>query len=183
MDEPAAPVPLDEPALLARLAGAGIAFRRHAHPPLHTVEESRAIRGDLPGCHVKNLFLKDRAGLLVLVTCREERQVRIAGLERALGTKRLSFGAPELLAEVLGVRPGAVTPLALLNDAGRQVRFVLDRAVAEADLVNVHPLHNEATLAIPAADFRRVLALSGHVPHILDFDAAEVAAGGGTGAG
>lgn len=178
MDEAAPPLPPDEAALLARLAGAGIAFRRHAHPPLHTVEESRALRGDLPGCHVKNLFLKDRAGLLVLVTCREDRQVRIGWIERALGTKRLSFAAPGLLEEVLGVRPGAVTPLALLNDPGRRVRFALDRAVAEAALVNVHPLHNAATLAIPAADFRRVLALSGHAPHILDFDAAGTAAGG-----
>lgn len=168
---------MTEAELLAFLDRQGIGWTRHAHPPLRTVEESRALRGELPGVHVKNMFLKDRAGALVLVTCREDRRIRIGALEKRLGTKRLSFGSPELLGEALGVLPGAVTPLALVNDPGRRVRFVLDPAVAEGDPVNVHPLHNEATLAIPQAGFRAFLAALGRVPELLDFDALEAEAG------
>jgi Ala-tRNA(Pro) deacylase len=156
------------------LRGEGIAFTRHAHPPLHTVAESRALRGELPGVHVKNMFLKDRKGALVLVTCREDRRIRIGDLEKRLGTARLSFADAETLWRHLGVRPGAVTPLALLNDReARAVRLVLDAQMLRDSPVNVHPLHNEATVAIPTAGLLRFFEVTGHRPELLDFDALE----------
>jgi Ala-tRNA(Pro) deacylase len=170
-------MPLSETDLLALLDARGIPFSRHAHPPLFTVEESRRLRGDLAGAHVKNMFLKDRKGALVLVTCREDRRIRIGALERALGTKRLSFAGAETLMAHLGVLPGAVTPFALLNDREPpRVRFVLDAVLAEADPVNVHPLHNAATLALRAADLLRLLAETGHAAELLDFAPLEAAA-------
>jgi Ala-tRNA(Pro) deacylase len=84
-------MPLSETGLRALPDARGIPFSRHAHPPLSTVGESRALCGDLPGAQVRNMFLKDRKGALVLVTRREDRRVRIGDLEPALGTKRLSF--------------------------------------------------------------------------------------------
>jgi len=97
--------------LFAFLDELGIVTTTVTHPPLHTVEESKALRGDLPGAHIKNLFLKDKKGRLFLLTCLENRTVDMKQLHKTLDSARLSFGKPELLWETLGVRPGAVTPL------------------------------------------------------------------------
>ena len=159
--------------LYALFRAHGIAWAHHNHPPLHTVEESRALRGDLPGAHVKNMFLKDKKDQLWLVTCLEDRQIRIRDLEKDIGAQKCSFGKPELLWEALGLRPGAVSPFGLINDPEHRVRVVLDRQMLDHDPINAHPLHNEATTAIPADDFRRFLRITGHEPLLVDFDVLE----------
>ena len=167
----------DEAELTAFLKEIGVAAERHGHPPFHTVEESQALRGAIPGVHVKNMFMKDKKGALWLVTCREDRKIRIKDLEKALGAPRMSFGKPDLLWEALGVKPGAVTPLAILNDrADRRVRLVLDAQLMEAEIVNCHPLHNEATLSMASDGLRAFVAACGHAPIEVDFDALEAAA-------
>jgi Ala-tRNA(Pro) deacylase len=92
-----------------------------------------------------------------------------------IGSARLSFGRAELMAEALGVTPGSVTALALINDAAHhRVRFVLDRVLAEADRVNFHPLENTATTGLDQAGFRAFLAAVGVTPMIVDFEAMSV---------
>lgn len=172
-----------EGALYAFLAANGIGWTRHTHPPLFTVADSQALRGELPGAHVKNMFLKDKRGALWLVTCLEHRQIRIRDLEREIGAGTCSFGRPELLAEVLGVLPGAVTPFAALNDRAGRVQVVLDRQMLEAATINAHPLHNEATTAVATADLLRFFGLTGHAPRVVDFDALEAAARARAGTG
>lgn len=162
-----------EAALLARLEALGVRWTRHAHPPLHTVEESRELRGTLPGAHCKNLFLKERKGGFWLAVCGEERRIRIPDIARAAGIRRCSFGSAEDLGRMLGVRPGAVTPLALINDAAGEVGLILDRQMMAAELLNCHPLRNDATVAIPTADLRRFFAATGHAAVELDFDELE----------
>ncbi|MEO1459483.1 MAG: YbaK/EbsC family protein, partial [Pseudomonadota bacterium] len=117
-----------------------------------------------------------KKGRLWLVTCDEDRQIRIRDLEKAVGAKSMSFARPELLAEALGVRPGAVTPFALLNDTAHRVRFVLDPGLEADALVNAHPLHNEATTAVSPAGLAAFLAETGHTPLRIDFDALEARA-------
>ena len=145
------------------------------HPPLHTVEESKALRGDLPGAHIKNLFLKDKKGRLFLLTCLENRTVNMKTLDKVLGSARLSFGKPELLWETLGVRPGAVTPFTLINDRGevKNVTFALDAALQESDVIHAHPLHNEATTAISSVGLIKFISACGHSPLLVDFDAPD----------
>ena len=145
------------------------------HPPLHTVEESKALRGDLPGAHIKNLFLKDKKGRLFLLTCLENRTVNMKTLDKVLGSARLSFGKPELLWETLGVRPGAVTPFTLINDRGEEknVTFALDAALQESDVIHAHPLHNEATTAISSVGLMKFISACGHSPLLVDFDAPD----------
>lgn len=163
-----------EAAILDLLAELGVTPTITRHPPLFTVEDSQALRGELPGAHIKNMFMKDKKGGFWLVTCLEERKIRIKDLEKALGAPRMSFGKPDLLWEVLGVRPGAVTPLALMTDReARQVRMVLDKQMLDSEVINAHPLHNEATLTFPTADLKRFVAACGHSPEIIDFDALE----------
>ena len=165
--------PAGEAGLYAFLDANGIAYRHHTHPPLHTVEESRALRGQLPGAHVKNMFMKDKKGRIVLATCLEDRQIRIRDLEKEIGAKGLSFGKPELLWEVLGVRPGAVTPFGLMNDRAHRVEAVLDRALEGQAAINAHPLHNEATTAVSWDGLVRFFELTGHTPRLVDFDRLE----------
>ncbi|WP_374446804.1 prolyl-tRNA synthetase associated domain-containing protein [Stella sp.] len=154
--------------LMARLAELGIPTRTVEHPPLYTVEESRRLRGDLPGGHCKNLFLKDRKDQLWLVVTLEDRAIDMKGLSDRIGSARLSFGRPELLVEVLGITPGAVTPFALINDPGQRVSVVLDREMMGFDPLNYHPLTNRATTAIAPADLLRFIAACGHRPAIVD---------------
>jgi Ala-tRNA(Pro) deacylase len=167
---------LDEAGLYALLDRLGIGYAHHTHPPLRTVADSQALRGALPGAHVKNMFLAGKKGGLWLVTCLEDRRIRIRDLEKAVGARNTSFGKPEALMEALGVLPGAVTPFALANDREHRVRFVLDAAIMEAALVNAHPLHNEATTAIATADLPRFLEATGHAALMLDFAPLEEAA-------
>jgi Ala-tRNA(Pro) deacylase len=167
----------DPERLLARLGALGIEATTHTHPPLRTVQESRELRGDLPGGHCKNLFLKDKKGGLWLVVCLEDRRVDMNRLARRLGSARLSFGRPPLLLEVLRVEPGAVSPFALINDAQRQVRVVLDAAMMGLPLLNYHPLTNTATTAVTPDGLRRFIAACGHEPVELAFEDLEAADG------
>ncbi|MEM9138378.1 MAG: YbaK/EbsC family protein [Pseudomonadota bacterium] len=159
--------------LYALFEAHGIDFTHNTHPPLFTVEESKELRGDLPGAHVKNMFLKDKKDQLWLVTCLEHRKIRIRDLEKQVGAAKASFGKPELLWEVLGLKPGAVSPFGLINDAEHRVKVVLDQQMLDVDPINAHPLHNEATTTIGAADFTRFFEITGHQPLIVDFDALE----------
>ncbi|MBV9860571.1 MAG: prolyl-tRNA synthetase associated domain-containing protein [Alphaproteobacteria bacterium] len=164
--------PLTPDQLFARLDALGIPHRTHAHPPVFTVEEARALRGRLPGGHCKCLFLKDRRDGLWLVAALEAQPIDLKWLSAAMSAPRFSFGSPDLLYHVLGVRPGSVTPFALVNDAEHRVAVVLDRAMLAQDPLNYHPLENDRTTAIAPADLLRFIAACGHTPRLIDFAAA-----------
>jgi Ala-tRNA(Pro) deacylase len=157
--------------LFARLDALGIAHRTYTHPPVFTVAEAVALRGKLPGGHCKSLFLKDKKAGLWLVVALEERPIDLKRLAAALAAPRFSFGNADLLYEVLGVRPGSVTPFALVNDTTERVTIVLDRAMLDHDPLNYHPLDNDRTTAIAPGDLLRFIAGCGHQPRIVDLDA------------
>lgn len=164
----------DDAGLFARLDELGIVCETHAHAPLFTVEQSRALRGDLPGAHIKNLFLRDKKRRMWLVTVLESREVDLKTLRRRIGAQgNLSFGNAELLMAHLGVIPGAVTPFAVINDRARNVTMVLDEALLDQPLVNAHPLRNDRTSALAARDLVRFLEAERHPPVIIDFDSQE----------
>jgi Ala-tRNA(Pro) deacylase len=167
-----APPPHAPEALFARLDALDIAHKTYTHPPVFTVAEAVALRGQLPGGHCKSLFLKDKKAGLWLVVALEERRIDLKRLADALGAPRFSFGNADLLGEVLGVRPGSVTPFALINDREHRVAVVLDKEMLAHDPLNYHPLENDRTTAIAPADLLRFIAACGHTPVILDLDAA-----------
>lgn len=160
---------LDPQQLFARLDQLGIAHRTVDHSPVFTVEEAKALRGDLPGHHIKNLFLRNKKEEMWLVVALEDRAIDLKRLGDALSAGRLSFGSAERLKRTLGVEPGSVTPLALVNDESRAVRLVLDRGLADGGPVNAHPLVNTMTTALAPADLQRFFQATGHSPHWLDF--------------
>ena len=142
---------------------------RHAHPPVMTVAESERLVPPLPGAKTKNLFLRDRKGARhFLVTVPHALAVDLNALGAALGAGRLGFASAERLARHLGITPGSVSLLALVNDAAHAVEFVIDRSLWEAAAVQAHPLTNDATMVIPHADLERFLAATGHAARVID---------------
>jgi Ala-tRNA(Pro) deacylase len=168
--DPAAPAPaFDRDRLLAWMAANGVAQTTHDHPAVFRVEEGMELKAALPGAHTKNLFLKDKKGRLWLISARQDTVIDLKRAPAAMGSDRLSFGNAALLYETLGLTPGSVTALGLINDVDRRVTFVLDKALWEAEVVNFHPLTNTATTALGQADFRKFLTLIGREPVVVDF--------------
>jgi Ala-tRNA(Pro) deacylase len=154
--------------LFAFLDRLGIAHNTVTHPPMFTVEQSRALRATVVGGHTKNLFLRDKKGALYLVVADEDAAIDLKGLHRRLGASgRFSFGSAELLREVLGVTPGAVTPFAVINDGARRVNVVLDAAMLAHPILNYHPLDNTMTTTISRDDLMKFFAATGHAPRIV----------------
>jgi Ala-tRNA(Pro) deacylase len=153
--------------LFAFLDKLGIAHQTVWHPPLFTVEQSRTLRGQIAGGHTKNLFLKDKRGVLFLVIAPEDAAVDLKSLHRMLGASgRFSFGSAELMRETLGVEPGSVTPFAALNDTAGRVTVVLDASMMTHATLNFHPLVNTMTTSIGRDDLVRFLAATGHAARV-----------------
>ncbi|MCG8562866.1 MAG: prolyl-tRNA synthetase associated domain-containing protein [Hyphomicrobiales bacterium] len=153
--------------LLQRLESLGIASTTVEHPPLFTVEESRALRGRIPGGHTKNLFLKCKKGSLWLVVALETATIDLKSLHKRIGSGRLSFGSGALLEETLGVPAGSVTPFALINDPDAKVGVIFDTDMMRQDRLNFHPLENTATTTIATPDLLAFARACGHEPAVL----------------
>ena len=154
--------------LLAFLADLGVATSTVEHPPLFTVEDSQALRGDIPGGHTKNLFVKDKKGKLFLLVLSEETEVDLKRVHEKIGGQgRVSFGSAELLEEVWGVKPGAVTPFGAINDTAGRVTVVLDAAMMGRERLNFHPLVNTRTTGLSSADLAKFLRATGREPLIV----------------
>ena len=161
-------MPKTEAELFAFLADLGIEVSTRRHPPLFTVADSQALRGEIAGGHTKNLFLKDKKDNYFLVTVDEEAAVDLKQIHHLIGAAgRVSFGKPDMLMQLLGVIPGAVTVFGLLNDTQGRVKVVLDAGLMRNAVINAHPLSNEATTSIAAADLLKFIEATGHRPVVL----------------
>ncbi len=159
--------------LFAKFEELGIKTTTVEHEPLHTVAESQAARQGIPGGHCKNLFLKDKKSAFYLVVVLEDRDVPIQKLAKHIGAARLSFGRAELLQEILSVEPGSVTPFALMNDRDQRLTVVLDKEMLAFEVLNYHPLKNDATTALKSPDLLRFIEACGHRPLIVNFAALD----------
>jgi len=153
----------------AFLTDHGIPFQRFDHPAVFTCEQAERIAPPMPGTHTKNLFLRDRKGARhLLVVVGYEKNVDLKALTALIGVDKLSFASPERLKTYLGVEPGAVSLLGLVNDAGHAVEVIFDEAVWRADAVLCHPLVNTATLVIPHGGIEEFLRVTDHHFRVLD---------------
>ncbi|EAU41355.1 hypothetical protein FP2506_01270 [Fulvimarina pelagi HTCC2506] len=149
--------------LMAFFARNDIVVTTVDHPALFTVEESRSVRGEIPGAHTKNLFLKDKKGKMFLVVAEEDTEVALKSLHRRIGgSGRLSFASADQMQELLGVEPGSVTAFGVINDCEHVVNVVLDERLGAYDIVNGHPLTNTATTSLRYEDLLRFFRLTGH---------------------
>ena len=147
-------LPISSDVIMEQLDNWGIAYTRADHVPLRTVEESKRVQGQFlsslqGGGHIKNLYLRDNKKRNVLLVAEQDRQIDLKTLNTKLGTGRLSFGSAERLMENLGVRPGAVTPLAMINGAETGVQLFIDSGLKSCQQIYVHPLVNDRTLGTP----------------------------------
>ena len=155
--------------LLALLDQLQISYVVHEHPPLCTVEDSKKNRGVMLGVHTKNLYLRDRKKRNFLLVAGEDQRIDLKTLDQKIGCDRLSFGSADRLFEMLGVRPGAVSPLTLINDPDKKVHLLLDRTLQTDDWIYAHPLVNDMTLGIKGQFLYQFFTHTGHQPQWLEF--------------
>lgn len=151
-----------------------INFTEYNHSPLFTVEDSQNLRGKITGTHTKNLFLKDKKGLLILLTCQEDAIINLKKIRSSFNVKNLSFANEDLLMKYLGVLPGAVSPLGLINDRTLSIVLYLDKNLFNAQTINFHPLINTTTINLSFDDFIKFCDHTNHKPKILDIEKNEV---------
>ena len=150
------------------LAEHQIEYERYDHPAVYTVEDVKRLVPPLPAAKTKNLFLRDHKGrrhFLVIVPA--DMRVDIKALNAAIGSSRLSFGSANRLKKFLGVDPGSVTILALVNDTDHNVELIIDDSLWNQEAFQFHPLVNTSTLLISRDNLRRFLVLTGHDVKIL----------------
>ncbi len=160
--------------LYAFLAEHNITYERYDHPPVYTCDEANELCPEMPAtsAKTKNLFLRDKKGERhFLVTVADEKSVDLKALKEQLGLSKIGFASPERLLKHLGLEPGSVTILGVLNDTEHAVEVIVDEAVWQADAVRCHPLVNTSTLVISQANIRRFLELTGHPVQVLDVPA------------
>ena len=162
-------LPTTPETLMLALTSLDISYTTHTHPPLRTVEDAKTFRGDLQGAHIKNLYLRDRKKRNFLLVVEEDKSIDLKALPGLIGSDRLSFGSADRLFEMLGVRPGAVSPFTLINDPDHHVQLVLDADLADQPCLFAHPLVNDMTLGVSGADLLRFFVHTGHDPQLLAF--------------
>lgn len=153
--------------LMNRLAELGLQTETIEHPPLRTVAESKQLRGKLPGAHVKNLFLKDKYKRYWLIVAQEDANINLKELAGTLNAGKFTFASAEDLFRILGITPGAVSPLAAINDTDKLVTVVLDQRLMDVSPLNFHPLRNDLTTSISVDDFMTFLQSIDHLPQFI----------------
>jgi Ala-tRNA(Pro) deacylase len=153
-----------EASVAQRLRELQIAYERHEHPPVATVEEAERHWTGIDATHCKNLFLRNQKGNRhYLVVLEHHKKADLRKVADQIGDGKLSFGSPERLMTHLGLTPGSVSPFGLINDVGHAVRVVLDRDLKSAERLSFHPNINTVTFVVSAADFARFLDVCGNV--------------------
>lgn len=160
--------PLSAEEVLAALDALGIAHSSIHHEAMRTVEDSKRFRGKVPGGYSKNLFLRNKKGRMWLVTLDEDREVDLKALGALIGAGRPSFASAERLMAYLGVWPGAVTPLSVINDKSAAVTACIDAALLEKDPLHFHPCDNRMTTTLSSADLLKFMRAHGHEPLLLN---------------
>lgn len=161
-------MPATPDTLFAFLEDLGIAVETITHPPLFTVADSQTLRGELAGGHTKNLFVKDKKSRYFLLTVDEHAVVDLKSIHTVIGASgRVSFGNPDALMELLGVKPGAVCLFGLINDTDKRVTFFIDDSLLAHDVINAHPLVNDATTSIRRDDLGKFVEATGHTMNVL----------------
>ena len=141
-------LPTSPTTLYKVLEGLKIKFEVFEHPPFFTVDEAKKYRQSMRGFHTKNLFLRDKKKKNYLVIAHEDRVIDLAQLTERIKSARLSFGSKERLFEELGVFPGAVTPLSVVNNRKKNITICLDTQMTGKDTIFCHPLVNDRTISL-----------------------------------
>ncbi len=160
--------------LFELLRANNIDFQIHDHDPLFTVEDSENFRGEIKGSHSKNLFLKNKKNNFFLFSCDEKAQVNLKQFSKSIGAKNLSFANEKYLENFLGIKPGSVSPFALLNDSENVVKFYLDEKLFKSSLINFHPLINTTTITVKTSEFINFIIENNKKIHIFSLNSYDI---------
>ena len=160
--------------LFELLRANNIDFQIHDHDPLFTVEDSENFRGEIKGSHSKNLFLKNKKNNFFLFSCDENAQVNLKQFSKSIGAKNLSFANEKYLEDFLGIKPGSVSPFALLNDSENDVKFYLDEKLFKSSLINFHPLINTTTITVKTSEFINFIIEKNKKIHIFSLNSYDI---------
>lgn len=156
--------------LFERFATLAISAPVVAYPAHSTAEEGKALRGDLPGTFTKNLLLKDKKGRLFLIAFHEDRALDLKTLHTLIGANgRLGFAPAERMEALLGVSPGALTPLGIINDTNGLVTVVIDAVLLDSEQINFHPLVQEESVGLAPADLLAFIRSCDREPLVVQF--------------
>jgi len=161
---------LTETDMLELLKGKSLDFQIHNHNPLFTVEDSEKFRGEIKGAHTKNLFLKNKKNDFFLFSCDEKANIDLKRFSKSIDAKNLSFAGEKYLETILGIKPGSVSPFALLNDQLNQVKFYLDEKLSISEFINFHPLINTTTINLKTNDFFNLMLENNKKINIFSLD-------------
>ena len=147
-----------------------IPYRMVEHPATGAMEDLVAVEERLGVRICKNLFLCNRQKtVFYLLLIPADKRFKTSVVSKLIGSSRLSFGEEDKLYELLGVRPGSITPLGLVFDEAHQVNLLIDREVLALEEIGMHPLVNTASIAMKTEDLMKVyFPFTGHEPQILD---------------
>lgn len=151
------------------LRGHGISYEVTEHQAVHNMEELDAVALPYPEWDAKNLFVRDdKKRNYYLITVKGDKRVDLKEFRKRHGLRNLSFASAENLMGILGLLPGSVTPLGLLQDAQCRVRLYLDAAFS-GHLIGVHPNDNTATVWLQTDDLVSLLRAHGNEVDIVEF--------------
>ena len=160
--------------LFELLSVKNIDFQIHDHEPLFTVEDSENLRGEIKGAHTKNLFLKNKKNNFFLFSCDENAKVDLKRFSKSIDAKNLSFANEVYLKKFLGIKPGSVSPYALLNDKENIVNFYFDEKLYKSEIINYHPLINTTTISIKTSVFINFLLENNKKIHIFSLESYSI---------
>ncbi len=150
------------------LTDRGVQYEVTEHPAVFNMAELDAVRLPYPDRDAKNLFVRDdKKRNYYLITVKGDKRVDLKEFRKRHGLRPLSFASPEDLMAIMGLIPGAVTPLGLLSDQERKVTLFLDSAFS-GGLVGVHPNDNTATVWLKAEDLTRLIEEHGNTVCVVD---------------
>jgi Ala-tRNA(Pro) deacylase len=144
---------LDSKVFIKLLSDKGYDYNLQEHEALFTVDDSNKLRGQIKGSHSKNLFLKNKKNKFFLISCEEFTDINLKKISKSLNLGNVSFAKEKYLINLLGIKPGSVTPFALLNDTENKIDFYLEEKLYNSEFVNFHPLTNTATITMKCNKF------------------------------
>ena len=148
--------------LLELLKKLGICYKRYKHQPIYNVADAEKYAKNIDGAHCKNLFLTDAKGKLYLAVTLEKKRVDLKGVSKQIGAKRLSFASNDILENMLNIKPGGVTPFALINDINKDIVVLFDQDILKERKLSFHPLVNTETITINTEDILKFINYCGH---------------------
>ncbi len=157
--------------VLAAIESLSIEQETLIHEPLYTVEQSKQVAFEKPGALTKNLFLRNKKGRMFLLVVEQDRMVDLKGLRDKLKLTggHLAFASTERLAKFLGVVPGSLSPLAVINDHAQKVQVYIEKSLIEQEWIYLHPCRNTHTTRISCDSLIKLLTAWDHPAVLLDF--------------